>query len=85
MKSVLPAIHSNKIKAIAHITGGGLIDNIPRIIPESMRARLNAHYWHVHPVRKIILSISVLLFFALNNSCVVGICLASRHRQCRRC
>jgi len=50
VKSVLPAIHAGKVKAIAHITGGGLIDNIPRIIPENMRARLNAQYWHVHPV-----------------------------------
>ncbi|CAB3261102.1 unnamed protein product [Arctia plantaginis] len=50
VKSVLPALREGRVKAVAHITGGGLLDNIPRVIPDNVRARLNAHWWHVHPV-----------------------------------
>ncbi|CAH2048229.1 unnamed protein product, partial [Iphiclides podalirius] len=48
--SVLPALQRGVVKAVAHVTGGGLLGNLPRVIPESVRARLNAHWWHVHPV-----------------------------------
>ncbi|XP_059061478.1 trifunctional purine biosynthetic protein adenosine-3 [Achroia grisella] len=51
VRSVLPALRGGRVKALAHITGGGLLDNLPRVMPRSVRARLNAHYWHVHPVR----------------------------------
>ncbi|XP_053609453.1 trifunctional purine biosynthetic protein adenosine-3 isoform X1 [Plodia interpunctella] len=50
VRSVLPALQSGRVKAVAHITGGGLTENIPRVIPPSVRARLNAHWWNVHPV-----------------------------------
>ncbi|XP_050559801.1 trifunctional purine biosynthetic protein adenosine-3 isoform X2 [Spodoptera frugiperda] len=50
VRSVLPALRSGRVKAVAHITGGGLLENIPRVIPPAVRARLNAHWWHVHPV-----------------------------------
>lgn len=50
VRSVLPALQRGKVKAVAHITGGGLVQNLPRVIPASVRARLNAHWWNVHPV-----------------------------------
>ncbi|KAI5639099.1 formyl transferase domain-containing protein [Phthorimaea operculella] len=50
VKSVLPALQKGYVKAVAHITGGGLMENIPRVIPENVRARLDAHLWNVHPV-----------------------------------
>lgn len=50
VRSVLPALREGRVKAVAHITGGGLVENIPRVIPNAVRARLNAHWWHVHPV-----------------------------------
>ncbi|CAH1638034.1 unnamed protein product [Spodoptera littoralis] len=49
-RSVLAALRGGRVKAVAHITGGGLLENIPRVIPPAVRARLNAHWWHVHPV-----------------------------------
>ncbi|XP_063364139.1 trifunctional purine biosynthetic protein adenosine-3 [Cydia amplana] len=50
VRAVLPALQRGLVKAAAHITGGGLLDNIPRVTPEWVRARLNAHWWNVHPV-----------------------------------
>eukprot|EP01147_Barroeca_monosierra_P009993 gene9993-2168_t len=38
------------VKAIAHITGGGLIENIPRILPKNCGVCLNAKDWEILPV-----------------------------------
>ncbi|CAG9786529.1 unnamed protein product [Diatraea saccharalis] len=50
VRAVLPAIECGRVKAAAHVTGGGLVDNVPRVIPASVRARIDAHCWNVHPV-----------------------------------
>ncbi len=42
------------IKGIAHITGGGLIDNPPRILPEGVTARIQWGCWPVPPIFRII-------------------------------
>jgi phosphoribosylformylglycinamidine cyclo-ligase len=41
-------------KAAAHITGGGLLDNVPRVLPEGMAAELNTSAWRVPPIFKLI-------------------------------
>lgn len=38
------------IKGIAHITGGGLLENIPRILPEGTKVVIKKGTWPVHPV-----------------------------------
>lgn len=38
------------IKGLAHITGGGLIDNVPRVLPEGLAARFDSAAWEVPPV-----------------------------------
>ncbi|XP_028158087.1 trifunctional purine biosynthetic protein adenosine-3 isoform X2 [Ostrinia furnacalis] len=49
-RAMAAALASGRVKAAAHVTGGGLPDNLPRVVPASVRARLDAHCWHVPPV-----------------------------------
>jgi phosphoribosylformylglycinamidine cyclo-ligase len=42
------------IKGLAHITGGGLIDNPPRIFPEAVAARLQRATWPIPPIFRLI-------------------------------
>jgi phosphoribosylformylglycinamidine cyclo-ligase len=45
VKNVLAALAVHPIKALAHITGGGLLENIPRVLPEGMAAHLTKGSW----------------------------------------
>ncbi|MFA4916476.1 MAG: phosphoribosylformylglycinamidine cyclo-ligase [Syntrophales bacterium] len=54
VKSLLNLIKNFTIKGIVHITGGGFIDNIPRIIPDPCCAMVTKGSWDIPPIFKII-------------------------------
>ena len=43
--SLLPVVRSGRIAAMAHITGGGLLENIPRVLPDGTHAHVDADAW----------------------------------------
>ncbi len=49
LKPLLPII-----KGLAHITGGGLVDNVPRVLPDGVSAKFNSKAWVVPPLFRLI-------------------------------
>ncbi len=50
VKSMLKLAQALPVSAFAHITGGGLTDNIPRVLPDGLEAHLVRSQWHSDPV-----------------------------------
>ena len=47
---VRPLLDGGRIKGLAHITGGGITDNLPRVLPHGTAAVVDAAAWHVPPI-----------------------------------
>ncbi|MFH0789451.1 MAG: phosphoribosylformylglycinamidine cyclo-ligase [Pseudomonadota bacterium] len=54
VQSILALIKEFSINGIAHITGGGLTDNLPRILPASCQARITPGSWEIPPIFPLI-------------------------------
>ena len=50
VSSVLKALREGGVQALAHITGGGLTENLPRVLPEGLGAQIDLGKWHLPPV-----------------------------------
>jgi len=50
IKQVIGAIHANKLKALSHITGGGITDNVPRSLPDGVLAEIDLESWPLPPL-----------------------------------
>jgi len=50
LKPLLPLVEERAIHALAHITGGGLTDNVPRVLPDTLDAHIKLGSWPVLPV-----------------------------------
>ncbi|CAC9435452.1 Phosphoribosylformylglycinamidine cyclo-ligase (EC [uncultured Gammaproteobacteria bacterium] len=47
VKSILSLLKKHSVHAISHITGGGLLENIPRVLPENLAAKLDKNSWQM--------------------------------------
>ena len=50
IRSVLPQLKAGRVKGLAHITGGGLVENPPRCIPDGLAPRFDWNAWAMPPV-----------------------------------
>ena len=50
VKSLLPLMQSGRIKALAHITGGGILENLPRVLPADLGAEIQRDSWQLPAV-----------------------------------
>ncbi len=73
VKTVLKLIEKVKVKGIAHITGGGFIENIPRIFPVSVGAEININSYELPPIFKLLKELSGLENEKIYNTFNMGI------------
>jgi phosphoribosylformylglycinamidine cyclo-ligase len=50
VKSILALLETMPVKGMAHITGGGITENIPRVLPEGLTAEVRASSWELPPL-----------------------------------
>jgi phosphoribosylformylglycinamidine cyclo-ligase len=50
VRAILPLVQQSLVKGVAHITGGGLLENIPRVLPDGCHAVIDANRWDLPPI-----------------------------------
>lgn len=73
VKTILSLIEKHDIKGIAHITGGGFIENIPRTIPQGLKAKIEMGSWEILPIFKLMKDLGKIEDQALYNTFNMGI------------
>lgn len=61
-RSLLPILRSGAVKACAHITGGGLLENIPRVLPQELAVDIGEmkDYFHLGDLPTVLLKFAFL-------------------------
>lgn len=54
LKPLWPLIERGEIRGLAHITGGGLVDNVPRVLPDGVDARFDLASWEVPALFRVL-------------------------------
>ena len=73
VKLVMNLIQKYDLKAIAHITGGGVIENIPRVIPKGLGIDINKNSWEKPAIFKMIEEFNSIDEIELHKSFNMGI------------
>ncbi|WML42181.1 phosphoribosylformylglycinamidine cyclo-ligase [Neobacillus sp. OS1-2] len=73
VKPILAALKKFQIKGMAHITGGGFIENIPRMLPAGLGAELNEKSWRIPSVFKLISEVGQIEYQEMYNIFNMGI------------
>lgn len=55
VKQILPAAKAGLLKGMSHITGGGFIENIPRVLPKNLGCYIDASAWTLPPVFRFLM------------------------------
>ena len=54
LKVITTLVRQTSISAAAHITGGGITDNLPRVLPKGLAAAIDTESWQVPPLFKML-------------------------------
>ena len=54
LRALMPVIERGGVRGLAHITGGGLTDNVPRVLPKEVDARFDRSSWEVPAVFRVL-------------------------------
>lgn len=73
VSTVMDVIEKFNIKGIANITGGGLIENVPRIFPENISCEIDSNTWEKQEIFKMILDLDLVEKQELYRSFNMGI------------
>lgn len=73
VKTLLDLMEQYRIKGAAHITGGGFIENIPRMIPQGLQARIQPGTWEVLPIFNLLQNLGDLSLHSMYNTFNMGV------------
>lgn len=81
VKSIMSLLDAVSIKGMVHMTGGGFFENIPRVLPEGMNAKINLGSWHKPPIFDFIMKMGNVAeeeMFGTFNMGIGFICVVSK-------
>jgi len=81
VKALNNLLENINVHAVAHITGGGLIENVPRVLPENTQARIELSSWELPPIFSWLQDLGDIEDYEMHRTfnCGIGmiICIAS--------